>query len=68
VKFWHTVKDVDHDVKTRGMTITMSRHCDNTNNKLKVNAEIKWYKIFFNSVRFNVTYIWGLPSQEGNSL
>jgi hypothetical protein len=48
----------------------MSRHRDNTNkkNKLKINVESKRYKLFVNPVPCNITYIWGLPSREGNPI
>jgi len=68
VKLWNTIKDVEYDVKTPGMSRIMSRHRDNTNNSLKIKAESKRHKLFVNQVRCNTTYVWGLPSQEGNSL
>jgi len=39
-----------------------------TNNNLKLKGERKRHKLFVNPVRCNVTYVWGLPSQKGNSL
>jgi len=64
-------KDVIHDVKTNMMSRKISKHCDNTcnNQQLKVNdAGTKRKKLFVSPVWCNVTYIWGLPSQKGNSL
>jgi len=39
-----------------------------TNNNLKLKVESKRHKLFVNPVQCNVTYVWGLPSQERNSL
>jgi len=64
-------KNVEYDVKTSEMSSKMSRHRDNTNKQvttLMIKAESKKHKLFVNLVWCNVTYVWGLLSQEGNSL
>jgi len=62
-------KDVIHDVTTSTMLRIMSRLQDNTVNlTVDMDGKIKEYKLFVDPVRCNFTYVWGLPSQEGNSL
>jgi len=62
-------KDVMHDVTTTAMLRIMPRLHDNTVNLTVVmDRKIKEQKLFIDQVRCNFTYVWGLPSQEGNSL